>query len=424
LGGDEDAISKALDGGTNKRSSRDVVAEALGREPKKRRLTFAEPPKLNPSDSLPMEVEGPERMECDETDESVPAVKFGVRKRQSGDVIAEALGVKPAKRKLTSAAAPNLIPPEVVNSSYRREDELLEQLKREGVEEFTSTAWCRGIIDGAASKDDTEAFVEKITKRTARGLKHGQDLLGELSPCCAVADVSIDPGDRVGRPLEVDCQVYKAAEGGTYQNSAPPWALYEQSHHSSVTPRGSSPSGWTHSRGETQVEPATGLQPKGWTSQTAQRQASPGEAKALSYGPLLCEAPDRAVVETPVDDCRVRFIVTLIKPHLTSPRTSSTFQRMAARLALHHQENCFQRPKTAAQTGVRLRVVQEGSDEELHGVREVQLRPTHGSRSSTRHTPLLRFRVSRPECPARIVVSTSGMAPPPEDPGTWLSVAT
>jgi hypothetical protein len=154
LGGEEDAISKALDGGTKQRSSRDVVAEALGQEPKRRELTFVEPPILTPAD--------------------------------------------------------------VVSSSPPHEDDVLERLRSEGAEEFTSAAWCRGIIAGAALKDNTEAFVEKITKRTARGLGHGRDLLGELPPS-AVVDVSIDHGERVGRPPEVDCQVYGPTERGTYQ---------------------------------------------------------------------------------------------------------------------------------------------------------------------------------------------------------------
>jgi hypothetical protein len=46
LGGDEDAISRALDGGTKKRSSGDVVAEALGREPKRKILTSTDSPNL------------------------------------------------------------------------------------------------------------------------------------------------------------------------------------------------------------------------------------------------------------------------------------------------------------------------------------------------------------------------------------------
>jgi hypothetical protein len=131
--------------------------------------------------------------------------------------VAEALGQEKKKRRRTFSEPPNLIPQGVVSSSSPCEDDLVERLKEGGAEEFTSAAWCRGIIAGAASKDDTEAFVEKITKRTARGLGHGRDLLGESSPGCAVVDVSIDPGDRVGRPPEVDCQVCEAAKGGTYQ---------------------------------------------------------------------------------------------------------------------------------------------------------------------------------------------------------------
>ena len=130
--------------------------------------------------------------------------------------MAEALGQKPKRRELTFAQPPTLIPADVVSSNPPREEDVLERLKSEGAEEFTSAAWCRGIMEGAASKDSTEAFVERITKRTARGLGHGRDLLGELPPS-AVVDAPINHGERVGRPPEVDCQVYGPTERGTFQ---------------------------------------------------------------------------------------------------------------------------------------------------------------------------------------------------------------
>ena len=164
----------------------------------------------------------------DKEDSISKALYVGKTKRKSSvDVVAEALSQKPKRMKLTWTE-PVLIPP-----SVPKPQDGSEAAKRSGDDDaggFTSAAWCKGIIAGAASKDDTEAFVEKITKRTARGLGHARDLLGEL-PSGVADDAGIDPGEGVGRLPKVDCHICEAAREGTS------CASHQQGYCTAVAPR-------------------------------------------------------------------------------------------------------------------------------------------------------------------------------------------
>jgi hypothetical protein len=140
--------------------------------------------------------------------------------------VAEALSQEPKRRKLTWTE-PVLIPPSVPKPQDG--SEAAESSGDDDAGGFTSSAWCKGIIAGAASKDDTEAFVERITKRTARGLGHARDLLGEL-PSGVAGDAKIDPGEGVVRLPKVDCHICETTKEGTS------CASHQQGYCTAVTP--------------------------------------------------------------------------------------------------------------------------------------------------------------------------------------------